>query len=265
MNDELLNEIAKKNKEAVAARDADDITVFEDLIDEIESITNPDTGRTFYFVPPLGFRQMYDESDDHRVLVLHGKHDDRYFSITSPDRFAAVMLQIIDERLAERCWYSENADQPEAPGPLSVFYLERFSFTSLPDSTPKEKVALWSQDATNWSHLDEIDNTGILFWINRCLERSEHETAEYLMTYLFKRGGDATKRALRALEPATPTIRAIINAIRPSAEDEVRAILSMRDAAQGTADIRRAGRLAFKFLNSRRNEQYERFTFTTME
>lgn len=262
MNYELLNEIAKKNKAAVAARDADDIDAFNILVDEIEATRDPDTGQLLDFVPPTGFRQMYDQ-DDHRVLVLHGKHDDRYFDIASPDRFAAVMLQVVEERLREG-WYTDYATRPEEPDLLSAFFLERFSVTPLPDATPKEKVAFWSREKTNWAYLDAIDDARILFWIHRCLDIAEPETVEFLMTYLLRRGSETVKRSLRSLNPSTPTMKAIIAAIPKADEDTARDIIAARDGAQGNADIRRAGRLAYKLLLSRKDHQYERFTIATI-
>ncbi len=223
-------------------------------------------------------RLMYQT--ERQLLVLHDKHDTRYIGIDGPDQFATAMLGVLDDRNKE-AYYGDGTTEPDflysqsftkAEGFILEAYKKPDALVGVTQDLPEGTPGRFGRMIRAILHSDDMkEMTSSLSaefrWVHLLEEIKAGSPNELLTAFLAlsfpddTMFSDARRRHLLPLIDNHPLLKAIYSTSATSAYEDASEILEM--ARKGS--FRRAGRLAYEFLEERSSHEYERIQLVDLE
>jgi len=256
---------------AIERRDADDLPGFEACKAAFPRIPGEAGGPAHGFMPSRAFRCMYPNRQGQRVLVMREKHGERHLAASTPDAFARAALSVLADRVQDGFWYDGGGPCAHGEeGVLARAYLDHLRQSPiLMRGTPPDDRGI----VRTWRGSDALAEVQAAVPTSdlraRLAQEAARETQDdhfvaFLALALLRRNVDGHGPDVATILARSPggSLAARISGACPK-PDAARARDVLRVAAGG--DLRRAGRLAFAFLDGRRDHQYERIDLVDVE
>lgn len=259
-------------------RDRDDMEAFGEVVASFPLVvTEADSksgtpGGMVPFRPTVDFREMY--SVENRLCVFREKHDPVTYQVSDPDSFARVFLSVLVRRLEHGCYHEAEIVLSGKSDPMVAAYLATVPSASLVAEANGKNAAdyrvlrkAWSKDPA----MEMLCSSKVPLHMlaerlrSAVVSREPDAVAAFLGQALLKRNEQGVEQFVATmLEGCDPV--SLSGAVAALVEPDIRleALRILRLAAGSPDNLRKAGRLAYRLLSSRSDEEYEGFSFETL-